>query len=120
MKEHGGGKIINLASVDAFKPERDIGIYGISKTGVLAATKIMALEWADYNIRVNAVAPGAVNTRLRGNFAALPEYGGENDKRTPLKRVAEPEEIVGAMLYLASDASSFVTGATLIVDGDFC
>ena len=117
MKECGGGNIINVASADAFKPERDIGVYGISKTGVLAVTKIMALEWADYNIRVNAIAPGAVHTRLRGQFAVLPEYGGEMERRTPLKRVAEPEEIVGAMIYLASDASSFTTGATLVVDG---
>jgi len=118
MKEHGGGKIINVASIDAFRPELNMGIYAISKAGVIMATKVMAREWAQYNIRVNTIAPGNVHTRLRDSgFAVMPELQEEMLKRTPLGRIAEPDEIVGGMIYLASDASSFATGETLVVDG---
>jgi NAD(P)-dependent dehydrogenase (short-subunit alcohol dehydrogenase family) len=118
MKQHGGGKIINVASMDGFKPESQIGVYAISKAGVIMATKVMALEWAQYDIRVNTLAPGNVHTRLGDSrFLAIPEYEGEMIKRTPLRRLADPDEMVGAMIYLASDASSFVTGECLTVDG---
>lgn len=118
MKQHSGGKIINVASTDGFKPESQIGVYAISKAGVIMATKVMALEWAQYNIRVNTLAPGNVHTRLGDSrFLAIPEYEGEMIKRTPLRRLADPDEMVGAMIYLASDASSFVTGECLTVDG---
>ena len=118
MKEHGGGRIINVASVDAFRPEPKIGIYAISKAAVIMATKVMAVELAEYNIRVNVVAPGNVHTRLGDSrFLAIPGYEEELIRRTPMKRVADPEEIVGAMVYLASEASSFVTGTTVVVDG---
>ncbi len=118
MKEHGGGRIINVASMDGFRPELNLGIYAISKAGVIMATKVMAVEWAQYNIRVNAVAPGNVHTRLGDSrFAVVPEYQEEMLKRTPMGYIAEPDEIVGAMIYLASAASSFVTGETILVDG---
>ncbi len=118
MKQQGGGTIINVASMDAFKPEPQIGVYAISKAGVIMATKVMALEWAKYGIRVNSLAPGNVHTRLGDSrFLADPDYEGEMIKRTPLARVADPEEMVGAMIYLASDASSFVTGECLTADG---
>jgi len=118
MKEHGGGKIINVASMDGFKPEPNIGTYAISKAGVIMVTKVMALELAQYNIRVNAIAPGNVHTRLGDSrFLAMPEYEGEMIKRTPLGRIADPDDMVGAMIYLASDASSFVTGECITVAG---
>jgi NAD(P)-dependent dehydrogenase (short-subunit alcohol dehydrogenase family) len=118
MKEHGGGKIINVASMDGFRPELDMGIYAISKAGVIMATKVMAVEWAQYNIRVNCIAPGNIHTRLGDSrFDAIPGYEEEMLKRTPMGRIADPDEIAGAMIYLASDASSFVTGETLVADG---
>jgi NAD(P)-dependent dehydrogenase (short-subunit alcohol dehydrogenase family) len=118
MKEHGGGKIINIASMDAFRPEMNIGIYSITKSAVLMATKVMALELAQYNIRVNAIAPGNIHTRLgNSRFQAMPDYEQEMIKRTPQRRIGEPDEIVGAAIYLASDASSFVTGEVIAVDG---
>lgn len=118
MKEHGGGKIINVSSIDGFKPEENIGIYAISKAGVIMLTKVMAVELAKYNIRVNSIAPGNVHTRLGDSrFTVDPDYKNELLKRTPLGRIAEADEIVGAMIYLASDASSFMTGETIIVDG---
>ena len=123
MKEHGGGKIINVASMDGYKPEVGVSIYSISKAAVLMVTKSMALELAQHNIRVNAIAPGAVSTRiLDSHWFHLPEeeakkQKAELGKMAPLQRVGEPDEMVGAMVYLASDASSFMTGETLLVDG---
>jgi len=120
MKEHGGGRIINVASVDGFKPEVNMGTYAISKAGVIMVTRVMAVELAEYNIRVNTVAPGNVHTRLGDSrFEVVPGYEETLKNKTPQRRIAEPEEIVGAMIYLASDASSYVTGQTLVVDGGF-
>jgi len=118
MKEHGGGTIINVASVAGFRHEPNIGVYSISKTAVIMATKIMAREWAKYNVRVNAIAPGHIHTRLGDSvFEAVPEYKEEFLQRVPMGRIGDPDEIVGAMIYLASNASSYVTGEILVVDG---
>jgi NAD(P)-dependent dehydrogenase (short-subunit alcohol dehydrogenase family) len=118
MKEHDGGTIINVASIAGFRHEPNIGVYSISKSAIVMATKIMAEEWAKYNIRVNAIAPGHIHTRLGDSiFEAVPEYKKEFLDRIPMRRIGDPDEIVGAMIYLASDASSYVTGTTIIVDG---
>ena len=123
MKEHGGGKIINVSSTSGFKVQVPTGHYSIAKAGVIMATKVMALEWAQYNIRVNCIAPGAIETRLYDAiFALLPEEEGRAQKeqaakRIPMGRVGEPREIADAMLFLASDASSYMTGQTFAVDG---
>jgi len=117
MKEHGGS-IINVASINSYMHEPDIGVYAISKAAVVQATKIMAEEWAKYNIRVNAVAPGQIHTRLGDSiFEARPDYKKVFLERVPMRRIGDPDEIVGAMIYLASDASSYVTGTTVVVDG---
>ena len=116
MKEHGGGSIINIASAAGIRPHI-VPLYSIGKAAMIMATKVMALEWAKYGIRVNAVALGLVKTAfseaLWGNKQVL-EFLMQ---RVPMRRYAEPEEIVGTMLYLASDASQFTTGAILSVDG---
>jgi NAD(P)-dependent dehydrogenase (short-subunit alcohol dehydrogenase family) len=118
MKEHDGGKIINVASIDGFRPEANIGPYAISKAGDIMVTKVMVLELAQYSIRVNTIAPGNVHPRLGDSrFLAMPEYEGEMIKRTPLGRIADPDDMVGAMIYLASDASSLVTGVCIVVAG---
>jgi len=120
MKEQGGGKIINVASVDGFIPEYNIGAYSISKAGVIMATRVMAREWTQYNIRVNTIAPGLVHTQLlESHWEVAPEDLPEALKKVPMGHIAEPEEIVGAMIYLASDASSYVTGQTFTVDGGY-
>jgi len=117
MKEHGGS-IINVASIAGYMHEPNVGIYSISKAAVVQATKIMAEEWAKYNIRVNAIAPGHMHTRLGDSiFEAIPEYKKVFLDRVPMKRIGDPDEIVGAMIYLASDASSYVTGTTIVADG---
>lgn len=123
MKDQGGGSIINVASADAYRPEIYVGVYSISKAAVIMATKSMAVELAKYKIRVNAVCPGPASTRiLDSHWFHLPEDEAKKQKAelakvTPIGHIAEPEEIVGAMLYLASDASTFTTGAEILVDG---
>ena len=117
MKDYGGS-IINVASVDGYMHEPGIGIYSISKAGVVQATKIMAEEWAKYNIRVNAIAPGHIHTRLGDSiFQAMPEYKKVFLERVPMRRIGDPDELVGAMIYMASDAASYVSGTTIVVDG---
>lgn len=116
MKEQGGGKIINVASVAGITPDI-LPVYSISKAGVIMATKVMAQQWAQYNVRVNAIAPGLTKTRFSEALWGNPDVEKAVMDRTPLRRVAEPDEMVGAVIFLASDASSYVTGHTLVVDG---
>ena len=118
MKESGGGSIINVTSADGIRHEIDGGPYAISKAGVIMATRLMAQEWAPSGIRVNAVAPGHIHTKLGDSvFSVRPEYEEQLLARVPLGRIGEPSEMVGTMVYLASDASSYTTGATFVVDG---
>jgi NAD(P)-dependent dehydrogenase (short-subunit alcohol dehydrogenase family) len=123
MKKQGGGRIINVASIDGFKPEPGVSIYSISKAGVRMVTQAFAAELAPYNIRVNAIAPGPISTKmLDSHWFHLPPQEAQKAKEalgklTPLGRVGEPEEIAGAAIYLASDASSYTTGAEIVIDG---
>jgi len=92
-------------------------IYSISKAATVMTTKVMALDWAKYGIRVNAVAPGLVKTRFSQALWSDKQTLEYLLGRIPMRRFAQPEEIVGAMVYLASDASQFVNGAIISVDG---
>jgi dehydrogenase/reductase SDR family protein 4 len=116
MKEQGGGKIINVASIEGITPGI-LPVYAISKAGVIMATKVMAQEWAKYNIRVNAIAPGLTRTRFSEALLSNPDILSVAMMMTPMGRVAEPEEMVGAVIFLVSDASGYVTGQVLAVDG---
>lgn len=117
MMKQKGGNIINLASTAGMKPSPMLGAYSISKAGVIMLTKVLATEWAVFNIRVNALAPGLVETKFSKALWGNPEILKEALRDVPLGRVAQPEEIVGAALYLASEASSYVTGETLVLNG---
>jgi NAD(P)-dependent dehydrogenase (short-subunit alcohol dehydrogenase family) len=116
MKEKGGGKIINISSIAGISPDL-LPVYSISKAGVIMATKVMAQQWAQYNIRVNAVAPGLTKTRFSEALWKNPDILKLAMGKTPMARVADPEEMVGAILYLAADASSYVTGQVIAIDG---
>jgi len=116
MKEKGGGKIINVASIAGITPDI-LPVYSISKAGVIMATKVMAQQWAQYNIRVNTVAPGLTKTRFSEALWKNDDILKIAMSRTPMARPAEPEEMVGTIIYLASDASSYVTGQVIAVDG---
>jgi len=123
MKKQGGGKIINIASIDGIKPELGVSIYNISKAGVRMITKAFALELAPFNIQVNTIAPGPTSTKLLdSHWLHLPPEEAKKQKEalakmTPMGRIGNPDEIVGAAIYLASDASSYTTGAEIIIDG---
>lgn len=118
MLEQRRGAIVNVASIvaiDAF-PKR--AAYGSSKAGVVMLTHVLAAEWADRGVRVNAVAPGVVRTEMNERMIAAGNLDlAAIERRTPMQRRGESEEIVDAILYLASDEASFVTGACLTVDG---
>jgi NAD(P)-dependent dehydrogenase (short-subunit alcohol dehydrogenase family) len=117
MIQRGGGKIINLASVAGKIPLPGMGIYCVSKAGVLMLTKVLAVELAEQNIQVNAIAPGFVKTRFSSVLWQTPSIHDSTVKKIPQQRIADPKEITGAALFLASSASSYVTGETIIVDG---
>ena len=111
------GSIINVASVVALLAGPLQGIYAMTKAAVVSMTKTLAVELGPSNIRVNAIAPGLVATRFAAAIVSNPDLAERVVARTPLGRYAQPEEIAGAALFLASDAASFVTGHTLVVDG---
>ena len=119
MKLQGGGKIINLASVAGLNPGPMMGVYSTSKAAVIMLTKALALELAADNIQVNAIAPGFVRTKFSAALWSNPQLEQILERSTPQGRIANPEEIAGAAVYLASDSSSFTTGSVLVVDGGF-
>ncbi|HHH31301.1 MAG TPA: glucose 1-dehydrogenase [Polyangiaceae bacterium] len=112
-----GGSIVNVASVVAITGAPLQGIYAMTKAGVVSMTKTLAVELGPSNVRVNAIAPGLVETKFASAIVHDDDLVKRVTERTPLGRYAQPDEIAGAALFLASDAASFVTGHTLVVDG---
>lgn len=117
MQAQGGGKIINVASIAGINPGPWMGVYSVSKAAVIMLTKALAAELAPANIQVNAIAPGFIKTKFSAALWTNPALSAGIEKLTPAGRIAEPAELTGAALYLASDASSFTTGSVLVVDG---
>jgi len=117
MRQQGGGSIINTASVGGLRPGGQQGIYSVTKAALIMLTRVMAREWGQYNIRVNAIAPGVIKTRLSEALWKEAAAGEAATTRTALGRLGETRDIAGAVLYLASDASSYVTGDTIVIDG---
>jgi NAD(P)-dependent dehydrogenase (short-subunit alcohol dehydrogenase family) len=119
MVERGYGRIINIASLSSFVALYEVAAYSASKAAVASLTKSLAIEWAQHNVCVNAIAPGVFRTDLNSALLDGTERGKEFLLRTPMRRFGRVEELVGAAVFLASEAASFVTGHTLIVDGGF-
>jgi NAD(P)-dependent dehydrogenase (short-subunit alcohol dehydrogenase family) len=123
MKKQGSGKIINIASVDGFNPEPGVSVYSVSKAGVRMITKAFASELTPFNIQVNTIAPGPISTKMMNShwFHLSPEEAkkakAELEKLLPTGRIGLPDEIAGAALYFASNASSYTTGTEIVIDG---
>ncbi len=117
MAEKGGGAVIIVSSIAGLKGTPVLGAYGISKAADMQMARNLAVEWGPKNIRVNCIAPGLVRTDFARALWENPETYAATVAKYPLRRIGEPDEIAGAAIYLASDAGSFTTGQTLVVDG---
>lgn len=120
MIKQKSGKIISIASVLGVVADKQVLPYCVAKGGVLQMTRALALEWAKYNIQVNAICPGYVITEINRKELTDEKIGGGLLRKTAMRRFGEVEEIAGAAVYLASDASSYTTGEPIIVDGGWC
>jgi NAD(P)-dependent dehydrogenase (short-subunit alcohol dehydrogenase family) len=119
LKASGRGRVVNIASLASFLAFHQVAAYGVSKAGVLALTRNLGIEWAADGISVNALAPGVFVTDLNSALLNGTERGRELITRTPMRRFGKGEELVGAAVFLASDAARFITGQTIAVDGGF-
>ncbi|MBP1707899.1 MAG: short-chain dehydrogenase, partial [Chloroflexi bacterium] len=117
MVKQREGKIINVASMDAFITARNMADYSASKGGVLQLTRATALDLVKYNIQVNAICPGYFLTPMNHKFFTTEAGKKVIDQKIPMRRLGNVEELKGIAIYLASSASSFTTGAAIIVDG---
>jgi NAD(P)-dependent dehydrogenase (short-subunit alcohol dehydrogenase family) len=119
MLGRGYGRIVNIASLNSFVALNEVAAYAASKAGVASLTRSLAVEWSKKGVTVNAIAPGVFRTELNAQLLDSTPRGQELLMRTPMGRFGKTEELVGAAIFLASNASSFVTGQTLVVDGGF-
>jgi 2-deoxy-D-gluconate 3-dehydrogenase len=117
MRKKGGGKIINISSIAARRASPGMGIYCVAKAGVEMLTKVLAVELSQDRINVNAVAPSMVKTPFSQPFWGNESMAKEILKTIPMGRIPEPEEVVGAVLFLASALSDYITGEVITVDG---
>ena len=115
-EDRRGGSLINIASILGLRQASGVSPYAISKAGVVQMTKVLALEWARHGVRVNALAPGYIDTPMTSDFFAT-DMGKSMIARIPMRRIGKPEDLDGPFLLLATEASAFMTGAIIPVDG---
>lgn len=117
MAERGGGAVVMMSSIAALRGTATIGAYGMSKAAEAALTRNLAVEWGPKKIRVNAIAPGIVNTDFARELINDPARRAQMESRTPLRRFGEPDDIAGIVHFLASSASAYITGQVIVADG---
>ena len=119
MKEQGGGSIINIASVEGLRPGFGLGLYSVTKSALIMLTQNQAKEWGRYGIRANALCPGLIRTKFSEGLWSNEKVVSHYTRATPLGRIAEPDEMAGAVVLLASDAGSYLTGGVYTADGGY-
>ena len=117
MSKSGGGSIINISSVEGLKPSAGLGLYSVSKAGLIALTQSMAKEWGRAGVRVNALCPGLIQTKFSAALWQNESILNSFLKHQPMGRIAQPEEMAGLAVFLASDAASYCTGGVYLADG---
>ena len=117
MLERGTGAIVNVASTGGLRATAGLGAYSVSKAAVLMLTRVLARELGPFGVRLNAIAPALVETRFSEALWKNPDIVEPYVKANPLGRTAQPEEIAGAVVYLCSDAASYTSGETIVLDG---
>ncbi len=119
MVEHGSGCIINIDSLSTYAPARNLLPYAMTKSALVALTRGLALEWGEHGVRVNTISPGFIVTDLTRKLWSDPTMESWHNNNTPLGRLGNPEDLIGAAVFLASDASAFMSGQVVRVDGGF-
>jgi NAD(P)-dependent dehydrogenase (short-subunit alcohol dehydrogenase family) len=117
MKDNGGGSIINLASINALNPSTLCGAYASAKAGVITLTQQMSMEWGEYNIRVNSIAPGFIDSGMSAPYYKNERIRALRGGAVPLKRLGSPDDIAECAMFLASDKAGYITGENIAVDG---
>ncbi|MBN1654463.1 MAG: glucose 1-dehydrogenase [Deltaproteobacteria bacterium] len=117
IKRGAPGSIINIASIAGLHPAVAQGVYGMTKAAVISMTLTLAVELGGTGIRINSIAPGLVETKFSGALVSMKEVVNKIAARSPLRRIGQPDDVAGLALFLASDASNFITGQTIVVDG---
>lgn len=119
LKKRDGGSIINISSIGGITPEKFIGIYSVSKAGIINLTQAMAQDWGSDNIRVNAICPGLIKTKFSEALWSDEKITRRFLDQIPLKRLGTPDDIAGLAVFLASDASAYCTGGVYLLDGGY-
>ncbi len=117
MKDAGGGAIINLASINAINPSPLCGAYAAAKAGVICLSQQMALEWGEWNIRVNSIAPGFIDSGMSAPYYENPRIRELRGNAVPLKRLGSADDVAECVMFLASDAAAYISGENIAIDG---